>query len=105
MDPKDKEILKDYETSLEDLTFNSKPIINMLTMLAEKHRRLAPQIVELVQSRFFKVAATPIILGTPSCHSDNHINILCDIYLNVMTIFQKKKKENIVIYLMCLRYF
>lgn len=104
MDPKDKEILKDYETSLEDLTFNSKPIINMLTMLAEKHRRLAPQIVELVQSRFFKVAATPIILGTPSCHSDNHINILCDIYLNVMTIFQKKK-ENIVIYLMCLRYF
>lgn len=104
MDPKDKEILKDYETSLEDLTFNSKPIINMLTMMAEKHRRLAPQIVELVQSRFFKVAATPVILGTPSCHSDNHINILYHIYLNVMTIFQKKKKI-IVIYFICFKVF
>ena len=56
MDLKSKEILKDYESSLEDLTFNSKPIINMLTMLANKHRALASEIVDLVETRFFKVA-------------------------------------------------
>ena len=56
MDLKSKEILKDYESSLEDLTFNSKPIINMLTMLANRHRALASEIVDLVETRFFKVA-------------------------------------------------
>ena len=55
MDEKSVKLLKDYELSLEDLTFNSKPIINMLTMLADKHRPLAGQIVELIESRFFKV--------------------------------------------------
>ncbi len=58
MDSKSAGILKDYELSLEDLTFNSKPIINMLTMLAGKHKSLAPQIVELIETRFFKVATT-----------------------------------------------
>ena len=56
MDKKSTETLTDYEQSLEDLTFNSKPIINMLTMLAEKHKSLAPQIVDLIETRFFKVA-------------------------------------------------
>lgn len=56
MDEKSVEILRDYELSLEDLTFNSKPIINMLTMLADKHKGLAPQIVELIDNHFFKVA-------------------------------------------------
>ncbi len=58
MDEKSVKLLKDYELSLEDLTFNSKPIINMLTMLADKHRPLAGQIVDLIESRFFKVATT-----------------------------------------------
>ena len=62
MDLKSKEILKDYESSLEDLTFNSKPIINMLTMLANKHRGLASEIVDLVETRFFKVATLSDIL-------------------------------------------
>lgn len=51
-----REVLKDYETSLEDLSFNSKPIINMLTMLADKHKEYAAQIVEMIEARFFKVA-------------------------------------------------
>ncbi|XP_019854910.1 PREDICTED: pre-mRNA cleavage complex 2 protein Pcf11-like [Amphimedon queenslandica] len=48
-------VLEDYESVLEELTFNSKPIINMLTMKADKYRIYAPAIVELVKTRFFKV--------------------------------------------------
>ena len=33
MDEESMKLLKDYELSLEDLTFNSKPIINMLATL------------------------------------------------------------------------
>lgn len=51
-------ILKDYESALEDLTFNSKPIINMLTMEADKHSQLAPDLVQVVKARFFKVVDT-----------------------------------------------
>ena len=58
-----EDILKDYELDLEDLTFNSKPIINTLTMKAEKHKELAPRLVELIQTRFFKVATR-----TPCCY-------------------------------------
>lgn len=54
----DEEVLKDYESSLEDLSFNSKPIINMLTMKADKHKEMATQISEMIESRFFKVATS-----------------------------------------------
>lgn len=53
-------VLKDYEASLEDLTFNSKPIINMLTMEADKHATCADDIVQLIEARFFKVASPSI---------------------------------------------
>lgn len=51
-------VLQEYESSLEDLSFNSKPIINMLTMEADKHTESAAQIVDLIETRFFKVAAS-----------------------------------------------
>ena len=59
-------VLEDYESVLEELTFNSKPIINMLTMKADKYRVYAPAIVELVKTRFFKVVvAQPPPQRTP----------------------------------------
>lgn len=48
-------ILKDYEEALETLTFNSKPLINDLTMAADRYTPLAPQIVGKIESRLFEV--------------------------------------------------
>ena len=48
-------VKKEYEASLSDLTFNSKPLINMLTMLAEENVKYAPQIVEVIEARLQKV--------------------------------------------------
>ena len=50
-----EDICKDYASSLEDLTFNSKPLINMLTMLAEENRQLAAEIVKLIEKRIYEV--------------------------------------------------
>ncbi|XP_022086204.1 uncharacterized protein LOC110976864 isoform X1 [Acanthaster planci] len=47
-------VKREYETALSDLTFNSKPLISMLTMLAEENVKHAPQIVEVIESRLQK---------------------------------------------------
>ena len=50
-----EEIAAEYKTSLEDLTFNSKPVINMLTMVAEENIDYAEQIVRVIEERLNKV--------------------------------------------------
>ena len=57
MDPKLTAILRDYELALEDLTFNSKPLINNLTMAADKYKPIASKIIEKIEKRLFQVAA------------------------------------------------
>ncbi|XP_066589743.1 pre-mRNA cleavage complex 2 protein Pcf11-like isoform X2 [Prorops nasuta] len=52
---KSKEIADEYISSLSDLTINSKPLINMLTMLAEDNMEHAPAIVEAVENHLQKV--------------------------------------------------
>lgn len=79
-------VLEDYESVLEELTFNSKPIINMLTMKADKYRIYAPAIVELVKTRFFKVV--PHRTPWPSFLSsllNSSLNVVC-IYLFVLIV-------------------
>ncbi|XP_063927873.1 uncharacterized protein LOC135141017 isoform X2 [Zophobas morio] len=49
------EIKAEYTSSLQDLTFNSKPLINMLTMLAEENLAHAPYIVEAIEEHLDKV--------------------------------------------------
>ena len=49
------DVMEDYQSSLEDLTFNSKPHINMLTMLAEEYKNHAESIVRLIEARIAKV--------------------------------------------------
>lgn len=44
----DNSIAEDYKSSLNDLNFNSKPLINMLTMLAEENKRNAAAIVKTI---------------------------------------------------------
>ncbi|XP_048348967.1 pre-mRNA cleavage complex 2 protein Pcf11 isoform X1 [Sphaerodactylus townsendi] len=48
---------RDYQSSLEDLTFNSKPHINMLTILAEENVPFAKDIVSLIEAQIAKAPA------------------------------------------------
>jgi len=57
------EIAAEYKTSLEDLTFNSKPVINMLTMVAEENIDYAEQIVGVIEERLNKVHYIYIFLN------------------------------------------
>ena len=44
-----------YRSSLSDLKFNSKPMINMLTMLAEEEEQNAHQIVQAIEQHIDQV--------------------------------------------------
>ncbi|XP_047463518.1 pre-mRNA cleavage complex 2 protein Pcf11 [Mugil cephalus] len=48
---------RDYQSSLEDLTFNSKPHINMLTILAEENVNFAKDIVAIIEAQISKAPA------------------------------------------------
>ena len=49
------EVVEEYKSSLADLAVNSKPHINMLTMLADENQAFANQIVEAIESHILKV--------------------------------------------------
>uniref|UniRef100_A0A087X560 Pre-mRNA cleavage complex 2 protein Pcf11 n=2 Tax=Poecilia formosa TaxID=48698 RepID=A0A087X560_POEFO len=48
---------REYQSSLEDLTFNSKPHINMLTILAEENIQFAKDIVAIIEAQISKAPA------------------------------------------------
>ena len=50
-----EEIVEEYKSSLADLAINSKPLINMLTMLAEENKEHAEQVVQAIESHIYKV--------------------------------------------------
>ncbi|CAG9762223.1 unnamed protein product [Ceutorhynchus assimilis] len=50
-----EDIKTEYMSSLADLTFNSKPLINVLTMLAEENLSNAKTIVEAIEEQLAKV--------------------------------------------------
>lgn len=50
-----KEVAEEYVSSLAELTNNSKPHINMLTMLADDNIVHAPAIVDAVEKHLQKV--------------------------------------------------
>ena len=45
----------EYQATLEDLSFNSKPHINMLTMLAEENHEFSVNIVNTIEQRLLEV--------------------------------------------------
>lgn len=51
----DEAVCEEYKASLQDLTFNSKPLINMLTMLAEDNSPYAAQVVRVIEAHLQKV--------------------------------------------------
>ncbi len=50
--------LTTFSASLEDLTFNSKPIIDELTRFAGSYQHLAPQLVQSVEDHILEVEWT-----------------------------------------------
>ena len=44
----DQTVADEYKSSLSDLNFNSKPLINMLTMLADENKKHAATIVKTI---------------------------------------------------------
>jgi pre-mRNA cleavage complex 2 protein Pcf11 len=55
MDRESKEVYEEYLSSLGDLNVNSKPLINMLTILAEENIERAAVIVQAVDHHIAKV--------------------------------------------------
>ncbi|KAK4008022.1 hypothetical protein OUZ56_013182 [Daphnia magna] len=53
--PQQDVIAEEYMSSLADLTVNSKPLINMLTMLAEENVESAPTIVKVIEKHLSQV--------------------------------------------------
>ncbi|XP_070699253.1 pre-mRNA cleavage complex 2 protein Pcf11 [Pempheris klunzingeri] len=49
---------REYQSSLEDLTFNSKPHINMLTILAEENLNFAKDIVAIIEAQISKAPSS-----------------------------------------------
>ena len=49
---------QEFQSSLCDLTVNSKPLISMLTMLAEENQQHAKQIVEVIERHIHQVTHT-----------------------------------------------
>lgn len=49
---------EDFRSSLCDLTVNSKPLISMLTMLADENQTHAEQIVDVIENHIFQVTLT-----------------------------------------------
>lgn len=52
-----EDIRADYAASLLDLTFNSKPIINMLTTIAQENLHAAAPIVRAIEDRIATVCS------------------------------------------------
>ncbi|RWS00845.1 pre-mRNA cleavage complex 2 protein Pcf11-like isoform X1 [Dinothrombium tinctorium] len=53
----ESEAISEYRSSLNDLSFNSKPLINMLTMLADDYKdTAAPEIVKCIEQRMHSVS-------------------------------------------------
>lgn len=55
MEKKDQEFADEYLSSLVDLTYNSKPLIDMLTILAEENIEHGQVIVNAVVQHISKV--------------------------------------------------
>ena len=68
LDPqKVQAVLQDYAETLEVLTINSKPLINDLTMAAERYKPLAARIVGVIEARLFEVAAAFPLVSRVLC--------------------------------------
>lgn len=54
---------EDFRSSLCDLTVNSKPLISMLTMLAEENQEHAEHIVKVIEKHISQVNNSLLVYG------------------------------------------
>ena len=59
----EQRVAEEYLSSLSDLNCNSKPLINMLTMLAEENIEYAAVIVKVVEQHIAKVKLIHFIIA------------------------------------------
>ena len=50
----DPTIVEDYEASIKELTFNSRPIIETLTTIAQENTEAAEGILNVITTRIYK---------------------------------------------------
>lgn len=55
-----EDIRSSYEEELAGLTFNSKPIINMLTTIAQENINAATVICKTIEDRVHSVSFSPV---------------------------------------------
>ena len=48
-------VIEEYRRSLQELSVNSKPLIDMLTILAQENDQYADRIVSLIETRLHEV--------------------------------------------------
>ncbi|XP_067628400.1 pre-mRNA cleavage complex 2 protein Pcf11 isoform X2 [Eurosta solidaginis] len=96
-DENEARVAEEYLSSLSDLTCNSKPLINMLTMLAEENIAFASVIVKVVEQHISKVPPDiklpllylidSIVKNVKSTYiqlfSQCIVNIFCDVFEKV----------------------
>jgi len=87
MDEEEQSIVEEYASSLEDLTFNSKPLINVLTMLAEENSRYASSVTKLIEERIYKVCG---LFKIPN----NNILIVNNSVCEVLSLYRYFCHEN-----------
>ncbi|CAE1234847.1 PCF11 [Acanthosepion pharaonis] len=75
-----EEVVEEYRSSLADLTINSKPLISMLTMLAEDHSQYAQHIVQLIEQHLQKVKPSQKL---PPIQQKYIVSIFCDTFQKV----------------------
>ena len=63
--------MESYRAALADLSFNSKPLINMLTMLAEESEQMAAEIVQVIDDQIEKVFITVSSPCVLFCHNSS----------------------------------
>ena len=63
-------VLSEYQASLAELTFNSKPHINMLTVLAEENVHYASDIVKIIEKQLHQVK---YVYGTAMCFINHYM--------------------------------
>lgn len=73
------EVCQDYESTLQELKNNSKPHINMLTMLADENQRYASKITQIIESRIEKVSILLSFFTFTSSFRLKRLNIAKDL--------------------------
>eukprot|EP00794_Sanderia_malayensis_P007116 gene7116-7920_t len=102
-------VLEDYRSSLNDLVFNSKPMINVLTMLAEENETYADGIVRTIRDRIkkveikFKVPALYLLDSILKNVGGSYIGILSRYMVEIFTDVFENGDEKIRISMFKLR--